>query len=122
MKELPNAELEIMMIIWEYNRSVTRAEIDVKLNEMGRVLDRASVLTYLKRLEKRGFIQIEKQGKSNLFTAMITEEAYMQRESKRILKSMYHNSLKNFVCSLYDGDAIKEEDLKELKDYIDKKI
>ena len=56
MKQLPNSELEIIMIIWEYNRPVTRMEIEEKLEKRGRHLDKTSVLAYLKRLEKRGFV------------------------------------------------------------------
>ena len=33
MKRLPNSELEIIMIIWEYNRPVTRMEIEEKLEK-----------------------------------------------------------------------------------------
>ena len=33
MKQLPNSELEIIMIIWEYNRPVTRMEIEEKLEK-----------------------------------------------------------------------------------------
>lgn len=36
MKELPRSELEIMMIIWEYKRAVTRAEIEESLINQGR--------------------------------------------------------------------------------------
>ena len=97
MKQLPNSELEIIMIIWEYNRPVTR-------------------------LEKRGFVEISKEGKNNIFTSIITEQDYMKNESKRILKEMYHNSLKNFVCALYDGEGLNDKELEELQEYIDQKI
>ena len=103
MKQLPNSELEIIMIIWEYNRPVTRMEIEEKL-------------------EKRGFVEISKEGKNNIFTSIITEQDYMKNESKRILKEMYHNSLKNFVCALYDGEGLNDKELEELQEYIDQKI
>lgn len=46
----------------------------------------------------------------------------MKNESKRILKEMYHNSLKNFVCALYDGEGLNDKELEELQEYIDQKI
>lgn len=42
----------------------------------------------------------------------------MQKESKRILKLMFHNSLKNFMCTLYDGKEVDEKDKEELLQYI----
>ena len=122
MKQLPNSELEIMMIIGEYNRPVTRMEIEKKLEKRGRHLDKTSILAYLKRLEKRGFVEISKQGKNNIFTSIITEQEYMKDESKRILKDMYHNSLKNFVCTLYDGEGLSDKELEELQEYISQKV
>lgn len=121
MNELPNSELEIMMIIWSYRNTVTRSEVEEKLIKKGRRLDETSILTYLSRLQKRGFLKVEKKGKKNFYTPLITEEEYMQKESKRILKQMFHSSLKNFVCALYDGKEVDEKDKEELLRYIDYK-
>lgn len=63
MDELPNSELEIMMIIWDYGNTVTRSEVEKKLIKKGRKLDETSILTYLSRLQKRGFLRVEKKGK-----------------------------------------------------------
>ena len=65
MNELPNSELEIMMIIWSYRDTVTRSEVEEKLIKKGRRLDETSILTYLSRLQKRGFLKVEKKGKKN---------------------------------------------------------
>jgi len=121
MNELPNSELEIMMIIWSYRDTVTRSEVEEKLIKKGRRLDETSILTYLSRLQKRGFLKVEKKGKKNFYTPLITEEEYMQKESKRILKQMFHSSLKNFVCALYDGKEVDEKYKEELLRYIDYK-
>ena len=121
MDELPNSELEIMMIIWNYENTVTRQDVEKKLIEKGRNLNETSILTYLSRLQKRGFLKVEKEGKKNLYTPLITEKEYMQKESKRILKQMFHNSLKNFMCALYDGKEVNEKDKEELLQYIKQK-
>ena len=43
----------------------------------------------------------------------------MQKESKSFLERLCGNSLKTFVSSLYNGRAITEEDLAELRSFID---
>ena len=40
-------------------------------------------------------------------------------ESKHILDKLYRNSLKNFVVSLYDGDELSRQDVKELREFLD---
>ena len=120
MKRLPDSELEIMMIIWELNKPVTRFEIEAEMDEE-RKLSPTTILSFLSRLQEKGFLTIEKEGKNNLYSPLIEKEAYMQRESKSILSRLFQNSAKNFLAALYDGDNLSQEDLKELEEYIREK-
>lgn len=120
MKKLPDSELEIMLIIWEYERPVTRFEIEAKLDE-DRKLSPTTILSFLSRLQEKGFLKVSKDGKNNVYSAVIDKEIYMQTESKNMLKKLYKNSVKNFLASLYDGDNLSEEDLQELEAYIEEK-
>ena len=120
MKKLPDSELEIMLIIWEYERPVTRFEIEDKLDEE-RNLSPTTILSFLSRLQEKGFLDVSKDGKNNVYSAIIEKESYMQAESKNMLKKLYKNSVKNFLASLYDGDNLSEEDLQELEAYIEEK-
>lgn len=120
MKRLPDSELEIMMIIWELKKPVTRFEIEVEMDEE-RKLSPTTILSFLSRLQEKGFLTVEKVGKNNLYSPLIAKESYMQKESKNILKRLYQNSAKNFLAALYDGDNLSQEDLKELEEYIREK-
>lgn len=117
MRRLPDSELEIMLIIWEWGRPVTRFEIEEKLEE-GRKLSPTTILSFLSRLQEKGFLTVEKDGKNNVYAALIPKEEYMQAESKNILRRMFQNSAKNFLAALYDGDGLSEEDIRELKEYV----
>jgi len=120
MKKLPDSELELMMIIWHAKKPITRMEIEEELPD-DRKLSATAILSFLTRLEERGFLQIEKRGKLNVYTPIIKESDYMKKESKSILQKMYHNSIKSFVTALYDGDNLSEDDIKELQNFIDEK-
>ena len=118
MKRLPESELEIMMIIWRHGGPVNRMEIEAGLEKK---VAAPTVLSFLNRLEAKGFVRVEKIGKVNWYTPLVEEEAYLQRESKNILQKLYRNSLKNFVAALYDGDALTQQDMEELADFLEKK-
>ena len=120
MKRLPDSELEIMMIIWELDKPVTRLEIEERM-EKGKTLSPTTVLSFLSRLQEKGFLEVQKSGKNNVYLALVEKEDYMRTESRNILKRLYQNSAKNFLAALYDGDSLSEEDLKELEDYISEK-
>ena len=120
MKKLPDSELEIMLIIWEYDRPVTRFEIESKLDEE-RNLSPTTILSFLSRLQEKGFLDVAKEGKNNIYSAIISKESYMQTDSKNVLKKLYKNSVKNFLAALYDGNSLSEKDLQELEEYIEEK-
>lgn len=117
MKRLPDSELEIMMIIWELDKPVTRFEIEAKM-EPERKLSATTVLSFLSRLQEKGFLAVEKEGKNNIYVALIDRESYIQQESRSILKRMYQNSAKHFLAALYDGDGLSDAELEELEEFI----
>ena len=120
MKRLPDSELEIMMIIWELDKPVTRAEIEEKMAP-GRKLSPTTILSFLSRLQEKGFLAMEKSGKNNVYIAMVDKEIYLQKESWNVLKRLYQGSVKNFLAALYDGDNLTNAELKELEEFISEK-
>lgn len=117
MKRLPDSELELMMIIWELDKPVTRFEIEDRMDSE-RKLSPTTILSFLSRLQEKGFLAVEKEGKNNIYIALIDKDTYIQRESRSILKRLYQNSAKHFLAALYDGDGLSEEELEELEEFI----
>lgn len=114
MKRLPDSELEIMMIIWELDKPVTRAEIEEKL-AAGRKLSPTTILSFLSRLQEKGFLAVEKSGKNNVYIALIDKEIYIQKESWNILKRLYDNSPKKFLEIICESGNMTDEELGELE-------
>ena len=118
MKRLPESELEIMMIIWKYDRPVNRMDIEEHLKKD---VAAPTILSFLNRLEAKGFVSVEKVGKINWYTPLVKEEEYLQRESRNILQRLYQNSLKNFVTALYDGEGLSSQDIEDLRAFVEEK-
>lgn len=119
IKRLPDSELEIMMIIWEANEPITSAYASEKLKDK-KEWKITSVLTFLARLVEKGFVTSTRQGKVNIYSAVISEQEYLESESKSFLEKLYGNSLTTFVSSLYKSNRISDDDLAELQQFIDK--
>ena len=118
MRRLPDSELDVMMAIWELNRKVTRMEIEGVLTK-GEEWSATTILSLLSRLEKKGYVKVEKEGKQNVYEALVTQEEYLQAESKSVLEKMYNNSITNFMVALYAGKKPSKKQLDELQDLID---
>jgi len=117
---LPDADLFIMKIIWRQGEGVTSAQI---MEEIGsqRKWALTTVLNFLARLVDKGFVSVAKNGKSNIYTAVVDEDKYLEKESRSFLKRLHGGSFAGLIASLYDGDTISDKDLAELRDYIDEK-
>ncbi len=119
IRRLPDSELEIMKIIWEADEPVTSAYVSDKLKNRKK-WKITSVLTFLARLTEKGFITSRREGKINIYSAVVNEQEYLESAGKSFLEKLYGNSLTTFVASLYKSNAISEEDLEELRQFIDR--
>ncbi|MDD3368116.1 MAG: BlaI/MecI/CopY family transcriptional regulator [Lachnospiraceae bacterium] len=117
MRRLPESELELMMIIWDANHPVTRMEIEDRL-EADRKLGATTILSFLARLEEKGFLSVKKEGKLNIYTPIIQKQEYLKRESGSILKRLYRNSITDFVSALADGGNLSSKDIDELQEFL----
>ena len=120
MRRLPDSELELMMIIWDAGRPVTRTEIEERMPH-DRQLSATTILSFLSRLEEKGFVRIRKEGRSNVYEPLIEKEAYLREESRSIWKRLYQNSVGNFVAALGQGEELTDQDLDELQNFLNQK-
>lgn len=120
MKRLPEAEQELMLIIWEFDKPVTRTDIEAKLTSKD-VLPN-TILKLLSRLDERGFIQTKKVGKINYYSPLINKDDYLNEAGNQILKNMFGNSLTRFAATMVDGGNITQKELEDLRAYIDSKL
>lgn len=119
MKKISDSELDIMLAIWKAEGPVKSSYVRETLKEKGWA--HTTVLNFLARLVDKGYLKCESQGRSNIYTPLITEEEYLQRKNKGFLKKFYESSIKNMVAELYETEVISDEDLEELKEFIDEK-
>ncbi|MEG1103334.1 MAG: BlaI/MecI/CopY family transcriptional regulator [Oscillospiraceae bacterium] len=116
---LPDAELEIMMLLWQADASVPRNYFDQHLKDSKNWAD-STILSLLSRLVKKGFITITKDGNRNIYTAKLRKSDYMAMENDGFLSRFYKSSLKAFVASMAEGDSLDKNDIDELRAYLDK--
>ena len=115
-KRLPDAELEVMQIVWHAGRPVTSGYVQEHAEQSWKS---TSVLTFLSRLCEKGFLKREKQGKQNLYTPLVAEEDYLKQESASFLQRVHKGSFKKLVASLADAGALKPDDIAELRSFLD---
>jgi len=110
---LTNAEFELMEGVWRTDEPITSATIMTNLAN-GKDWKPTTVLTLLGKLADKGYIAGIKQGRSYVYTVLVSREEYLKQETTSFLSRLYQGSLKNMVAALYDDKTISREDLDEL--------
>lgn len=113
MKKLPDAELEVMQAIWESKEPVLRSDIDEILKD-SHPMAPTTLLTLITRLENKGFIRIEKNGRFANYYALISKEDYLANESHRFIYQLFKGNMSVFANALCDS-GLSKEDIEELR-------
>ncbi|MDE6910277.1 MAG: BlaI/MecI/CopY family transcriptional regulator [Lachnospiraceae bacterium] len=117
-KKLGEAELEIMQVIWNSEVPVTSNYI-LKELQGRRQWQLSTLMTSLTRLADKGFVCCDRSTGSNLYTSVISENAYKAGASRHFLEKLYNNSIQNMIATLYSDKAIKDSDIEELRSFLD---
>ena len=115
MKRLPDTELEVMKALWASGPDTPRAALERSLAPFGWAAN--TINTYLSRLADKGFVQVRREGKNNLYTPLVSREAYQALDSRAVLDRLY-GTPRNFVAALAKG-GLAQQDLDELRSLLD---
>ena len=116
IKRLPDAELEIMKELWAAPGPLTRAQLEERLAR--RHWASTTLLALLGRLEAKGCVTREKQGKGYLYAAALAREDYLPVESRSALGRMFGGSAKNLVAAMAETNTLTDAEIDELADYL----
>ena len=119
IRRLPDAELCVMQAVWSCRSPAARAQIEQTVVR-DRPMAQTTILTLLTRLEKKGFLRIEKQGRGSVYTPLISEEEYCAAQSRSFLDSVFKGSVGAFANALCDR-AMTREEIAELRRALEEK-
>lgn len=115
MKRLPDTELEVMKALWETGANTPRAAIEERLSAFHWAAN--TVNTYLTRLVEKGFVSVQREGRSNFYTPLVDRETYLAFDSRSVLDRLY-GTPKNFVAALA-REGLEQGELDELRTLLD---
>ena len=115
-KRLPDAELEIMKVIWHNECPISTSEVKRIIDEESNAArTQQTVQTLINRLIAKEYIAKGKRGKEYIYTPLVAEKDYVEFESERFLRKMHGNSVTNLMRALFDSKKISDEDISKLE-------
>lgn len=116
-KRLPDGELEVMQALWDCSIPATRKEIE-KVLFSSHPMAVTTLLTFLTRLSEKGYVHMEKGGRTSLYSPCITRQEYLAAQSNRFVKLLCGGSIPALASALCDSGLSKEE-LTELRQLLE---
>ena len=117
MKRLPETEFEVMKAVWILEQPITASKVMQKLEEEHQWVVQ-SVISFLMRLVKRGFLRTEKNGNERTYFPLITRDEYLKFETGNFIKYYHEDSITNFINSLNNNKELTAKDIEELSEWV----
>ncbi|MDO4293558.1 MAG: BlaI/MecI/CopY family transcriptional regulator [Eubacteriales bacterium] len=115
INKLPDAEFEIMKIVWQLSPPVTSSMLmELLTKEGGKAWKLQTIHTLLGRLVERGFLKTRKSGKERFFEPLIGRDEYLQYETQSFVKQYYGGSRLNLINAMYQNGSLKDDEIDEL--------
>lgn len=117
IKRLPDAEFEVMKALWENDGPMDTLEIMQSLSVQHNWAI-TTIRTMLTRLEAKGFVDCVRKARSNIYSAAVSRDAYLEAESKTVLNKLFDGSPRALMTALVQGDSLSDSDIAELERYL----
>jgi predicted transcriptional regulator len=114
-------ELQILKLLWS-ERPLLAREVQARLAESGRELAKTSVITTLNTMVNKRYLKRKKQGLALVFSPRITAETVARLVLGDVVDRVFDGSTTSVLLKLFDVKQIDEEELRELRRVIDRKL
>ena len=113
---LTEAELRIMKILWKRGESLV-SDLVTAMPQDAR-LAYTSVLTTVRILEQKGYVQHRQEGRAFLYSPCIAEHEASRSEVSHLLHRFFGNSREKLLLTLLGEEDITQDELERLKSAI----
>lgn len=113
---LTEAELRLMKILWRRGDSAVTDLVAAM--PTGEPLAYNSVLTTIRILEQKGYVEHRQEGRAFVYRPCVAEHEASRTEVKHVLSRFFGDSREKLLLSLVGDDEITPEELGRLKEAI----
>lgn len=113
---LTEAELRLMKILWQRGESAVTDLVAAM--PQGATLAYNSVLTTIRILEQKGYVEHRQEGRAFVYWPCIQEHEASQSEVRHVLNRFFGNSRERLLLSMLGDGEITPDELRRLRELI----
>ncbi len=114
---LPEAEYDVMSAIWDGEPPLTTSYLMQKIGHK-KGWKAPTLISFLVRLEDRGFITSFKNGKERYYLPVADKKTYVRLVTENFIERYHGNSFVSILNSLYEDKGLGDEDIDALLDWL----
>ncbi len=115
---LSGRELDVLNVLWERG-SATVAEVREDLQDE---LAYTTVLTILRRLEEKGHVRHQPDGKAHRYVALVGREEAQDSALQRLTRKLFGDSPELLMSRLLRKGRLTDRQLRELRALLDERL
>jgi predicted transcriptional regulator len=119
MKELTKAEEQVMQALWEIRKGFVK-DIILLLPEPKPAYN--TVSTFIRILEKKGFVGHEDFGKTYRYYPLITKKEYTKKYLQNVVSNHFENSWQSLFSFFTHESKLSLSELEEIKGMLENEI
>jgi BlaI family penicillinase repressor len=112
---LYDREVEVMDVLWDFGAATVAQVRDELEDDMAYT----TVLTVLRRLEEKGYVTHEEQGRAHRYLPAIERQAARESALERLTRRLFHGSTELVLTHLVSGRTLSGEEIQRLREMLD---
>ena len=113
---LTDLESEVMQAVWD--KGPCPVERVHEMVSRKRHLKETSVRTILRRLEQKGYLRHEEQGRAYIYRAAEPARSLAARAVRQIIDSFCKGSVEELVSGMVEAKVLSKGELESLEEYV----
>jgi predicted transcriptional regulator len=115
---LSKGELEVARLLWQLGEATVR-QVHEAFPE-GRQMDFATVQTYLRRLESKGYVHAKLDGRTRVYSPRVKPRTVIRETIDDLVERLFGGETMPLVRHLIEDRGIDAADLAELRQLLDR--
>ena len=111
LQTVSQSEWHIMELLWESPRTLMEL---VNILEETQGWAKSTVTTMVRRMDTKGLITYEAQGRTKIFHPTVSREETVLRETDTLLRKAYNSSLGMMLSAMVQHNKLSKTDIEEL--------
>jgi BlaI family transcriptional regulator, penicillinase repressor len=110
---LTEAELRLMNVLWDKGPATVHEILQALPSEPALAYN--TVLTIIRILEKKGYVEHVKDKRAHVYTALVPRKDATRSEIRHLVSRFFANSHESLVLNILEDRSINEEELNRLR-------